>query len=76
MKFKILFQKVFYPTLKRYYVIILRLRLFFTSVCVCDETNAARCLVTNQTAFCIVEPIKKLSLKRSFYEEVFTCFFN
>ena len=52
------------------------LRLFFTSFCVCGETNAARCLVTNQTAFCTTRPTKKLSLKHSFCAAVFTCFFN
>jgi hypothetical protein len=39
-------------------------------------TNTARCLVTNQTAFYTMGSTKKLSLKRCFFEAVFTCFFN
>jgi len=43
---------------------------------VCGVKNATRCLVIHQTTFYIVGPTKKLSLKRSFYEVVFTCHFN
>ena len=46
-----------------------RLRLFFASFCVCSETNAIRCLVTNQTAFSTMGHTKKLSLKRNFYKQ-------
>jgi hypothetical protein len=48
---------------------------FFINFYVCSETNIIRCLVTNQIVFYIAEPIKKLSLKYSFCEAVFTCFF-
>jgi len=54
----------------------LRLHLFSASFCVCGETNVARCLVTNQIVFYAARSTKKLSLKRSFYAEVFICFFN
>jgi len=50
--------------------------LFTFNFCVCDVKNTIRCSVTYQTAFYIMEPTKKLSLKRNFYEVVFTCFFN
>jgi hypothetical protein len=53
---------------------LFRLRLFSTCFCVCGETNATRCLITSQTAFCIARLIKKLSLKRSFCEAVFIYF--
>jgi hypothetical protein len=53
-----------------------RLRLFFPNFCVCGETNATRCLVINHTAFCTAGPTKKMSLKCSFCEAIFTCFFN
>jgi hypothetical protein len=53
-----------------------RLRLFCNCFCVSGATNAAKCFVTNQTPFCTAGPTKKLSLKRSFCEAVFTCFFN
>ena len=52
------------------------LRLFCNCFCIYGATNAAKCLVTNKTMFCIARPTKKLSLKRSFCEVVFTCFFN
>lgn len=54
----------------------LRLRLFFTSFYVCDETNTVKCLITNQTMFCNARSTKKLTVKRSFYEAIFICFFN
>jgi len=41
---------------------------------VCGIKNIVGCLVIYQTAFYIVEPIKKLSLKYSFCEVVFTYF--
>ena len=59
-----------------YLSVIPTLCWFFLNFCVCGETNAAKCLVTNQTIFYIVGPTKKLSLKRNFYEVVFTYFFN
>jgi hypothetical protein len=48
--------------------------LFSANFYVCGETNAAKCLVTNQIAFYAAGPTKKLSLKRSFYAVVFSCF--
>jgi hypothetical protein len=44
--------------------------------CVCSAKNTVRYLVIHQTAFYTVGSTKKLSLKRSFCEAVFTCFFN
>jgi len=52
-------------------LILLRLHLFCNRFCVCGATNAVKCLVTNQTAFCIAGSTKKLSLKHSFYESRF-----
>ena len=43
--------------------------------CVCGAKNIARCLIIVKTTFYTVRPTKKFSLKRSFYEAVFTCFF-
>jgi hypothetical protein len=50
--------------------------LFFINFYICGETNTIRYLVTNQTVFCIAGPTKKLSLKHSFCEAVFTYFYN
>jgi hypothetical protein len=44
--------------------------------CVCSVKNTVRYLVIHQTAFYTVGSTKRLSLKRSFCEAVFTCFFN
>jgi hypothetical protein len=57
-------------------LIQLRLCLFCTCFCVCGAKNIVRCLVTVKTAFCTTGPTKKLSLKCSFREVVFICFFN
>jgi hypothetical protein len=48
--------------------------LFSTCFCVCDAKNTARCLVIVKIVFYTAGPTKKLSLKRSFHEAVFTCF--
>ena len=45
----------------------------FLQLLLCGETNG---LITNQNIFFTVKPIKKFSLKHSFYKVVFTCFFN
>jgi hypothetical protein len=51
-------------------------RLFNLNFFVCTVENIVRYLVIYQIAFYNVESTKKFSLKRNFYEIVFTCFFN
>ena len=51
-----------------------RLHLFCNCFYVCGVTNTVKYLVTNQTVFCTAGFTKKLSLKHSFYEAIFTCF--
>jgi hypothetical protein len=55
-----------------------KLSLLFVSVSfsVCSENNVGRYLIINQIIFYIKKIIKKLSLKRNFYEVVYLCFFN
>jgi hypothetical protein len=52
------------------------LRLFSFNFCVCDVKNTVRYLIIHQTVFYTMGSIKKLNLKRSFCEVVFTCFLN
>ena len=47
-------------------LILLWLRLFCNHFCVCGATNAVKCLVTNQTAFCTAGPIKKIEFETQF----------
>jgi hypothetical protein len=49
-----------------------RVCLFCTCFCVCGAKNTIRYLVTIKNAFYTARPTKKLSLKRSFREAVFT----
>ena len=72
----VMFDESFYQHLCLTSQMALRPRLFYTCFCVCGVTNAARFLVTNQTVFYTTRPTKKLSLKHSFCEVVFTCLFN
>jgi len=71
-----MFDESFYQHLCLTSQMAFRLCLFYTCFCVCGATHATRCLVTNQTVFYTAGPTKKLSLKHSFCEAVFTCFFN
>jgi hypothetical protein len=60
-----------------YFVLYSNFYAGFSGFCVCDETNTVKCLVTKKTTFYIMEPTKKKkSLKHSFCEAVFICFFN
>jgi len=53
-----------------------RLCLFYTCFCVRGVKNAVRCLVIVKITFYTAGPTKKLNLKCSFHEAIFTCFFN